>query len=395
MFRPDRCVLGAAVLGAAALALGLAACLASGRPAAGAARAQGSGLRFEAEPEQRLVWSGLGSGLESALARAQQLLTLTVAAAQRSPRPMLGQYRAEQGALVFVPRFPLRPGRTYRAVAHPARLPGARGDEPDVLLTVSLEVPDPGPRTEVSAVYPGGAVLPANVLKFYVHFSAPMARGEAYERVHLVDAAGRAIVQPFLELGEELWNREGTRLTLFLDPGRVKRGLFLHDELGPVFEPGEDYTLVIDEGWIDASGRALAAGVRRPFRAGEHDHEQPRPERWSVSAPRAGTREPLGLAADEALDRALFARAVSLFHADGTRVEGQARVGPDGRAWSWVPTHEWRAGEYAFVVEPILEDLAGNSVGRPFEDVLAGVETLSVGTPGADERRSVVFSIGE
>jgi hypothetical protein len=50
-----------------------------------------------------------------------------------------------------------------------------------------------------------------------------MSRGEAYRRVHLLDATGRPINLAFLEIEQELWDPEGRRLTLLFDPGRVKR----------------------------------------------------------------------------------------------------------------------------------------------------------------------------
>ena len=36
----------------------------------------------------------------------------------------------------------------------------------------------------------------------------------------------------FLDLQPELWNAEGTVLTLWLDPGRIKRDLIPNKELG-------------------------------------------------------------------------------------------------------------------------------------------------------------------
>ena len=78
--------------------------------------------------------------------------------------------------------------------------------------------------TKVAAVYPSKSALPENQLKFYVHFCAPMSRGEAYERIHLSNERGEEVEFPFLELGEELWDDSGTRFTLFFDPGRIKLG---------------------------------------------------------------------------------------------------------------------------------------------------------------------------
>ena len=57
----------------------------------------------------------------------------------------------------------------------------------------TFEVPeaDAVAATVVEEIYPTADVLPENHLKFYLHFSAPMSRGEAYLRVHLLDEAGK------------------------------------------------------------------------------------------------------------------------------------------------------------------------------------------------------------
>ncbi len=103
---------------------------------------------------------------------------------------------------------------------------------------------------------PRATILPENLLRFYIHFSAPMSRGEAYHRIKLLDATGKPVADPFLELGEELWSNDGTRFTLLFDPGRIKRGLKPREEVGPVLEAGKSYCLVIDRDWPDATGKS-------------------------------------------------------------------------------------------------------------------------------------------
>src|SRR5206468_4196249 len=87
--------------------------------------------------------------------------------------PMLGSYAVESGALVFRPRFPLAPGVRSRAVFHP---PGRSATE----AVFEARKVDMAPSTRVEQVYPSSGLLPDNQLKFYVHFSAPMRRGEAW-----------------------------------------------------------------------------------------------------------------------------------------------------------------------------------------------------------------------
>ena len=89
--------------------------------------------------------------------------------------PMLGAYRVASNSVRFDPQFPLEPGVTYRAIFHPDRLPEHRGKGSSPIMAVFKAPSRPvNPTTVVTHVYPSGDVLPENLLKFYLHFSAPM-----------------------------------------------------------------------------------------------------------------------------------------------------------------------------------------------------------------------------
>ena len=139
-----------------------------------------------------------------------------------------------------------------------------------------------------------------------------MSRGEAYRRIRLLDAAGKPVDDPFLELDEELWSPDGTRFTLLFDPGRIKRGLKPREEVGPVLEAGKSYYLVIDRDWLDADGKPLKAGFRKTFRVGPPDETSPDPKTWSVRPPAPETRDPLEVRFPEPLDRALLDRLIAV-----------------------------------------------------------------------------------
>jgi hypothetical protein len=128
--------------------------------------------------------------------------------------PVVGAYSVENGALVFHPKYPLTAGMHVRAVF------GSKETAFDIPKAAPLV-----PTTRVLHIYPTTNVLPENQLKFYVYFSAPMQNGDAWSHIHLLDAAGKAVELPFLEIDQELWNPEHTRLTVLFDPGRIKRGV--------------------------------------------------------------------------------------------------------------------------------------------------------------------------
>lgn len=287
--------------------------------------------------------------------------------ADKGDLAMLGSWKLDGRTVVFVPRFPLVAGVPYRVVLNAAKLPAAAAGATAVTKTVQLPKPPPGPAAVVEAVYPSADVLPENQLKFYLHFSAPMSRGEVYRRVRLLDAAGKAIVDPFLELDEELWDRDQRRLTLFIDPGRIKQGLRPREEMGPVFEADRKYTLVIDAAWKDGDGEPLKAEFRKAFKTVGPDEKQPDFAGWKLTPPKAGTTEPLAVAFGESLEQALAARLIWVEDAAGKRVAGKATLGANETTWRWTPDAAWAVGEYKLVADKRVEDLAGNSIEKPFE----------------------------
>jgi hypothetical protein len=284
------------------------------------------------------------------------------------PPPVIGSYRIESKALIFEPRFPLSAGLRFRAVFEPARLPGS--DRPQVKAIVAhFAIPKvhSTPTAKVDHVYPTYDVLPENLLKFYIHFSAPMSKGEAYRHIHLIGADGREVDLPFLRLEEELWNRDQTRFTLFFDPGRIKRGLKPREEVGPALEEGKSYTLMIDRDWVDAQGNPLHEPFRKSFRAGPPDDNPIDPKTWKLQTPAAGSRAPLHVIFAKPLDHALLERVIGVTDSADHEVQGTITVTEKETHWSFTPKQSWQAGAYHLTVDTALEDLAGNSIGRPFE----------------------------
>jgi hypothetical protein len=292
---------------------------------------------------------------------------------ERAATAMLGSHRLVDRVLRFEPRFPLVRGVHYQAVFDPSKLPGGAGAAP---VEKDLFLPRPQtPPTVVEHVYPSRDVLPENQLKFYLHFSAPMSRGEAYDHIRLLDAQGKPIELPFLELGEELWDRSGKRFTLFFDPGRIKRGLKPREEVGPALEEGKRYTLVIDQKWNDAEGQRLKATYRKAFRVAAPDDTQSEPKTWKLQAPSAGTKAPFVVVFPKPMDHALLQRLLWVIDQDGNRVPGTIAVNHEETHWEFTPTQPWQAGAYHLVADTRLEDLAGNSIARPFEvDLFRRVE---------------------
>ncbi len=291
------------------------------------------------------------------------------------PLSMLGEHRIEAGLLRFVPAFPLEPGLRYRAVFDAGQLPGAPSTAAGKVTSI-LQIPVRRElaTTSVTQVYPSADVLPENLLKFYVHFSAPMSRGNIYEYIRLLNAANQPVEMPFLELAEELWSSDMLRLTLFIDPGRIKREVKPLEEIGPALVAGQRFTLLIGGSWKDANGNRMKRPFMKHFTIGPPDREAPDPQRWGYQGPPIRTREPLAIDLVEPMDSALALRMIHVVDEAGRAVPGQPFLTDRERIWKFLPQHSWKAGRYSLVVETTIEDLAGNNIGKPFEvDVFDGV----------------------
>lgn len=258
-----------------------------------------------------------------------------------------GTWRASDTARSFEPRFPFVAGRRYVVFA---------GGEPVGALE-RPGAPDAMSTARVAHVFPSGAWVPRNLLRLYVWFTAPMSDGFAGS----IRIDGER--DTFLATAEELWDPNRTRLTLFLDPARIKRGLVPHEALGYPLREGVRMRLVI-EGLRDAAGAPVeAVTVERDV--GPDLRHRLVPAEWELTAPGAGTLEPLTLTFDRPLDHGLLRRTVT------ASVAGTASIGAGECSWSFVPDDPWPAGPQQLVVDTVLEDVAGNSLRRAFDRDLA------------------------
>jgi hypothetical protein len=272
----------------------------------------------------------------------------------------------------YVPRIPFRLGTTYRMLLEPALVASIQSGriDPDGFVELVIERParELGEPARVVAVQPTARTLPRNHLRFYVSFSDPMSEGEAAEHVHLRRAdSGEELEDVFLAFDPELWNTSRTRLTVLLDPARIKRGLVPHREVGYPLVEGVDVELVIDGGFRDARGTPLTVPFVQHYRVGPDLRCLVEPSSWIVDVPPAGSREPLVVHLDRPLDAALIARCLRVVDGAGAPVPGAAAVGAEERSWSFSPASAWEADAHELVVDAVLEDVAGNSVARVFD----------------------------
>jgi hypothetical protein len=295
---------------------------------------------------------------------------------------MLGSYTVESGALLFRPRFPIAPGIPVRAVFTP---PGAAPVKAE-FLTPKAKL---AASTRVEHIYPSTELLPSNQLKFYVHFTAPMSRGEAWQHIRLLDRKGDPIDLPFLEIDQELWDPEYKRLTVLFDPGRIKRGVLPLEEVGPAIEEGGQYTLVIDRHWRDARGAILQDEFRKTFHVGPAERASLDPGGWELIAPEGGTSDPLILNLPKPMDAALLKRLLQVLRG-AERIDGTVALDRKETQWRFIPSQPWKSGNYELSIDTALEDLAGNRIDRPFDVDVFDTITRRV----AQKKTSLFFRVG-
>ena len=277
-----------------------------------------------------------------------------------------GRNQLVEGGVRFTPHFPFEPGMVYLATFDPRLL--THGSFSDV-LTMKFALPAQ-PVTypaEVTAVFPTSDSLPENLLRFYVNFSDSMQRGRAEAEIRLLDSDGRPAADVLYRAPVELWDRGMRKLTILLDPGRLKRGVGPNVELGPPLKVGQRYSLAIGSGMLNRSGQSLRVPFLKHFHVTEPVRERIDIARWKLSLPDAGSRKPLLLFFPASLDLALLRQSISVTTAEDQPLAGQIEIGPEEMQWSFTPTTLWLSGSYRVHISSSLEDVCGNNILGPFD----------------------------
>ncbi len=277
---------------------------------------------------------------------------------------MLGSYTVSGRAVRFTPACPFDPGRQYHVRFDPASVPGGSGAA--LAATVGRPAEHTTPSTLVSRLYPSGDVVPENLLRMYVEFSGPMGRKSGIEYMKVLNASGEEIKGAILPLDYEFWSPDHTRFTVFFDPGRVKDGILPNREMGRPLSPGGAMTLVVSRDWADEHGLPLKEEFRRTFRVTAPDTKPLDTASWRITPPSSGGRGGVVVTFPEPLDHGLLMRALGVTRGEAP-VAGEIVVDQEETRWTFTPREPWVAGPYQLLALDILEDLAGNQIGRAFE----------------------------
>ena len=276
---------------------------------------------------------------------------------------ILGEYRYTGQEVIFQPLIPLTRGLSY-TVHQRVR------QEDRVIGEIRVPEADRINAPAVLAVYPTKDSLPENLLKIYIKFSRPMKEGEALQHILLLKNEKDTIPSAFLDLQPELWNNEQTMLTIWLDPGRIKRDLQPNKAMGAPLEQGARYQLIIDKNWRDGEGSSLAQSYDKRFSIISRDSISPDPLNWQLLKPAKNTNDPLELVFPESLDYVLLNNVFRILDEKREPVKGDISIKPGETRLFFTPSAGWKPGKYTLEIESRLEDLAGNNLNRLFDNDL-------------------------
>ncbi|MFC6195706.1 hypothetical protein ACFP1I_29125 [Dyadobacter subterraneus] len=269
---------------------------------------------------------------------------------------ILGEFSIADQRVLFNPLIPFTHGLSYEIVV--------KGKQVDI-----FDIPknESAKASTVIGIFPSADTLPENLLKIYLHFSQPMREGQSAKYVTLLKNNSDTVKAAFLDLQPELWNPERTVLTLWLDPGRIKRDLIPNKLLGAPLKKNASYKIIVSKDWTDVSGNSLNQSFTKTFITTGRDSISPDPAHWTILSPKKGTSESFKIDFQESLDHSVLLETLSVKNEKGEIISGKWQILDYEKACLFVPEQKWISGNYALRIETKLEDLAGNNLNRPFD----------------------------
>ncbi|PKP45716.1 MAG: hypothetical protein CVT95_08310 [Bacteroidetes bacterium HGW-Bacteroidetes-12] len=241
-------------------------------------------------------------------------------------------------------------------------------------LTITVFAQESKPK--IIEVYPTTDSIPVNILRFYIHFSAPMQEMDILKHIKLTNQDGKNITGVFFENQYELWNESRTEVTLIVDPGRVKLGLLANNTMGRAFDEGKKYTLIIDSLLMDFNDRKLSESFTKTFIAVKEDMQPPDPKSWKVLLPKANTKEAIVIDFKDKIDHISAYTLIKIIK-NGTEIKGDILLVNEEQKWAFNPHKNWEKGSYQIHINSSLEDIAANSVNQIFDHKTSDYNTKS------------------
>ena len=293
---------------------------------------------------------------------------------ENSTTPILGNWTGNDNYDVFKPIIPLDAGKKYLVYRN-----GKNTDS--IFLKRKKQVPP-----SVLAFYPTTDTIPENLLKCYILFSQPMKDLNIYEFLSVQDGDGKLVNDVFLPIQPALWNEDQTVLTLWIDPGRVKRDLIRSKNLGTPLKAGKSYQIKISSKWQAINGEALSFDYRKSYYVSERDEKLPNTRKWQINSQESNTLNSLTIDFPESMDYLTALEGIKIYKDDQV-VDGKASLRSFEKKWVFIPDSEWQKGTYVIKLDPRIEDNAGNNLLRLFDN------DLNTKSKGINNSLQISFSV--
>lgn len=210
-------------------------------------------------------------------------------------------------------------------------------------------------------IHPTGDTVPENLLRIELRFQQPQRLPFDMTRLTLSDDQGVVLENALLDLA--LPNADGRRITVLMDPGRVKSGVGPNLDAGRALRVGQRVSLRVAAEAGDASGAAAV----KTWRVTGAMSNRLSPADWLLTRPRAHSRDALVIDFRDAVS-ASGEGLIAVTDAAGHRLSGTTSLTRGDSAWRFTPTRRWKTGRHRLVVYPEFEDPAGNRPCAAFEE---------------------------
>ncbi len=275
---------------------------------------------------------------------------------ESSETAMLGDFEVQKHAIKFTPPVPFK-----RGLAFEVKYNGITIDRFAIDKKSSESAP------ALTNIYPTTDTVPENLLKIHLEFSEPMSELHSSNYVSLLNESGDTLDHIFLRLDPELWNYDHTMLTLWLEPGRIKKSLLPNVLDGIPIEEGNHYTIAISDQWKSAQGVSLQNPVHKHINVTSRDENMPSVDDWKIESPDFSTLEPLSIYFHEALDYTSVLGSFNVVDSRGVKIDGSYNIFPGETGLAFIPDLKWNAGPYTIHIDGSVEDLAANNLNRLFD----------------------------
>lgn len=287
---------------------------------------------------------------------------------KNSESTMFGNWKQEGSEMSFAPVIPFTNDNSYEVY---------KGNQLYIEFTVRPMKVQKAPR--LKAIYPKLDTVPENLLKMYFEFDSPMQQTQSMlDFIKVTNLSDNKEVDIFLSLENELWNLEKTRLTLWLDPGRIKKDLIPNKEQGIPIAQGNSYRIEISPTLENQRGISLGKTYDKTFFVADRDEVKPNTDEWILTVPEKNTLSGLGIKFQESLDYFLIEKNLRILSGSQEEIEGEFVISKKANNVLFVPKKPWKTGVYDIMIAGFIEDLAGNNMNRLFDEDLTKKKTLVI-----------------